>query len=145
MPIQVYPLYENAYRKHNQQTFHENHHESAALYAEFDKIACQHPTSWRAGETPRDVDAIKTITKQNRMICTPCMYGRHGLWLSANYLDPLLMNAFNGVNLAAACIITSAEYATKLGVPQDRWVYITGGAGSNDSSHCQSTFPPQMR
>ncbi|RKK80449.1 hypothetical protein BFJ69_g4255 [Fusarium oxysporum] len=135
MPIQVYPLYENAYRKHNQQTFHENHHESAALYAEFDKIACQHPISWRAGDTPRDVDAIKTITKQNRMICTPCMYGRHGLWLSANYLDPLLMNAFNGVNLAAACIITSAEYATKLGVPQDRWVYITGGAGSNDSSH----------
>ncbi|RKL16032.1 hypothetical protein BFJ68_g5281 [Fusarium oxysporum] len=49
--------------------------------------------------------------------------------------DPLLMNAFNGVNLAAACIITSAEYATKLGVPQDKWVYITGGAGSNDSSH----------
>ncbi|KAI7759141.1 hypothetical protein LZL87_013346 [Fusarium oxysporum] len=92
MPIQVYPLYENAYRKHNQQTFHENHNESAALYAEFDKIACQHPISWRASETPRDIDAIKTITKQNRMICTPC-------------------------------------------VPQDKWVYITGGAGSNDSSH----------
>ncbi|KAF5683545.1 hypothetical protein FDENT_7157 [Fusarium denticulatum] len=120
MPIQVYPLYENAYRKHTRQNFHENHHESAVLYAEFDKIACQHPSSWRAGERPRDVDAIKTITKQNRMICTPY---------------PLLMNAFNGVNLAAACIITSVEYATKLGVPQDKWVYMAGGAGSNDSSH----------
>ncbi|KAF4341928.1 hypothetical protein FBEOM_4094 [Fusarium beomiforme] len=120
MPIQVYPLYENAYRKHYQQTFHENHHESAALYADFDKVACQHPNSWRAGETPRDLDAIMTITKQNRMICTPY---------------PLLMNAFNGVNLAAACIITTVEYATKLKVPQDKWVYITGGAGSNDSSH----------
>lgn len=47
------------------------------------------------------------------------------------------MNAFNGVNLASACIVTSAEYATKLGVPQDKWVYITGGAGSNDSSNCE--------
>jgi hypothetical protein len=53
------------------------------------------------------------------------------------------MNAFNGVNLAAACIITSVEYATKLGVPREKWVYITGGAGSNDSSDCKkipSTF-----
>jgi hypothetical protein len=54
-----------------------------------------------------------------------------------NFPDTLLMNAFNGVNLASACIITSVEYATKLGVPQDKWVYITGGAGSNDSSNCE--------
>ncbi|KAM0224211.1 hypothetical protein ACHAQD_002596 [Fusarium lateritium] len=45
------------------------------------------------------------------------------------------MNAFNGVNLASASIITSVEYATKLGVPKDKWVYVTGGAGSNDSSN----------
>jgi hypothetical protein len=56
----------------------------------------------------------------------------------ANILDPLLMNAFNGVNLASACIVTSVEYATKLGVPQDKWVYITGGAGSNDKSNCEA-------
>jgi hypothetical protein len=55
----------------------------------------------------------------------------------ANYSDPLLMNAFNGVNLAAACIITSTEYATELGVPREKWVYITGGAGSNDSQDCK--------
>lgn len=47
------------------------------------------------------------------------------------------MNAFNGVNLAAACIITSTELATKLGVPEEKWVYLTGGAGSNDSSNCK--------
>ncbi|CAG1980575.1 unnamed protein product [Fusarium graminearum] len=118
-PIQVYPLYENAYRKQNQQTYIENHHESAELYAQFDDIACQHPNSWRAGETPRKLENIKTVGKRNRMICTPY---------------PLLMNAFNGVNLAAACIITSTEYATKLGVPREKWVYVTGGAGSNDNS-----------
>ncbi|WZH46882.1 TLP1_add_C domain-containing protein [Fusarium acuminatum] len=120
MPIQVYPLYENAYRKHNQQSFDENNAESAKLYADFDRIACGHPISWRSGESPRDANTIRTATKQNRMICTPY---------------PLLMNAFNGVNLASACIVTSVEYATKLGVPQDKWVYITGGAGSNDKSN----------
>ncbi|EYB22866.1 hypothetical protein FG05_11168 [Fusarium graminearum] len=118
-PIQVYPLYENAYRKQNQQSYIENHHESSELYTQFDKIACQHPNSWRAEETPRTLEDIKTVSKRNRMICTPY---------------PLLMNAFNGVNLAAACIITSTEYATKLGVPREKWVYVTGGAGSNDSS-----------
>ncbi|KAM0244252.1 hypothetical protein ACHAP5_006465 [Fusarium lateritium] len=118
MPIQVYPLYENAYRNHHQQSMEKNQAESAQLYADFDRIACQHPASWRSGESPRDANTIKTVTKQNRMICTPY---------------PLLMNAFNGVNLASACIITSVEYATKLGVPRDKWVYVTGGAGSNDS------------
>ncbi|KAM0392051.1 hypothetical protein ACHAQC_006867 [Fusarium culmorum] len=54
--------------------------------------------------------------------------------MAADPLDPLLMNAFNGVNLAAACIITSTEHATKLGIPREKWVYVTGGAGSNDSS-----------
>lgn len=50
------------------------------------------------------------------------------------------MNAFNGVNLAAACIVTSVDYAAKLGVPREKWVYVTGGAGSNDSSNCKETF-----
>lgn len=48
------------------------------------------------------------------------------------------MNAFNGVNLAAACIITSTELALKLRVPQEKWVYLNGGAGSNDSSDCKT-------
>ena len=75
------------------------------------------------------------------MICTPCMSPPRVMELSANFLDPLLMNAFNGVNLGAACIITSTEYATKLGLPQEKWVYLTGGAGSNDSSDCKMLWP----
>ncbi|KAM0354991.1 hypothetical protein ACHAPU_000835 [Fusarium lateritium] len=80
MPIQVYPLYENAYRKHNQQSMDDNHQESANLYAEFDKVACTHPTSWRSGETPRDADTIKAVTQHNRMICTP-------FWERPNYFS----------------------------------------------------------
>ena len=53
-------------------------------------------------------------------------------------LDPLLMNAFNSVNLAAACILTTVDYAQELGIPQDRWIYPLGGAGTGDSDDCLS-------
>ena len=52
-------------------------------------------------------------------------------------LDPLLMNAFNNVNLAAAAIVTSVEVARKLGVPEHKWIYPLGGAGTKDSEHCE--------
>lgn len=47
------------------------------------------------------------------------------------------MNAFNTVNLAAACVITTTEFATELGIPRDRWIYPLGGAGSTDAAECQ--------
>lgn len=47
------------------------------------------------------------------------------------------MNAFNAVNLAAACIVTSAEHAEKLGIARDRWVYVLGGAGTHERDHCE--------
>jgi hypothetical protein len=72
LPIHVYPLYENAMRADRGQTFDENHRESAELYAAFDRVACQHEYSWRAGESPKSADEIGSITKRNRMICTPC-------------------------------------------------------------------------
>ncbi|KAI7295059.1 hypothetical protein KC315_g19023, partial [Hortaea werneckii] len=45
----------------------------------------------------------------------------------------MLMNAFNNVNLAAACIVTSAGFAHDLGVAEEKWVYPLGGAGTRDS------------
>ena len=52
--------------------------------------------------------------------------------------DPLLMNAFNVVNLSAACILTSTEFAEKLGIPTDRWIYVLGGAGTHEKDACES-------
>lgn len=46
------------------------------------------------------------------------------------------MNAFNTVNLAAACIVTSVGYARELGVPESRWIYPLGGAGTSDAANC---------
>lgn len=55
---------------------------------------------------------------------------------SANKSDPMLMNAFNTVNLAGACILTSTAFAEELGVPKDKWVYPVGAAGTRDSYDC---------
>lgn len=122
LAIHVYPMYENGLRAHTRQTQQQNQDESAELYAAFDRTACAHPNSWRAGETARDARAIGGVTPKNRMICTPY---------------PLLQNAFNTVNLSAACILTSVAHAQTLGIPQDKWVYVLGGAGTNDKENCE--------
>ncbi|KAF9893697.1 hypothetical protein FE257_009865 [Aspergillus nanangensis] len=120
LPIQVYPLYEAGFRALRKQSYQENHEESAQLYANFAAVSAQNPLSWNYGKPADTAESIATVTKRNRMICSPY---------------PLLMNAFNTVNLAAACIVTSVEYARQLGVPESRWIYPLGGAGTSDTSN----------
>jgi hypothetical protein len=52
--------------------------------------------------------------------------------------DPLLMNAFNTVNIAGACILTSIEHARQIGIPESKWIYPLGGAGIKDSDNCKA-------
>lgn len=47
------------------------------------------------------------------------------------------MNAFNTVNLAAACILTSTDFARELGIPESKWIYPLGAAGIRDSNDCE--------
>lgn len=47
------------------------------------------------------------------------------------------MNAFNNVNLAASCILTSVTYARQLGISESKWIYPLGGAGTQDSQNCK--------
>lgn len=47
------------------------------------------------------------------------------------------MNAFNTVNLSAACLITSVEEAERLRIPKDKWVYLLGGAGTHERENCK--------
>jgi hypothetical protein len=65
--------------------------------------------------------------------------------LTISSLDPLLMNAFNTVNLAAACLLTSTEYARQLGVPESQWIYPLGGAGTKDSDYCTCALLDNLR
>ncbi len=71
-PIQVYPLYEAAFRAHLQQKLSDNHKESADLYADFAQVAAKSPFSWAHGQEPETSESIGTVTRRNRMICSPC-------------------------------------------------------------------------
>jgi acetyl-CoA acetyltransferase len=121
LPIQVYPLYENALRAHTGQSISGNNAESASLYASSAAVAARHPYAWSSGrgraQEPQTAAEIGMVSPQNRMICWPY---------------PLLMNAFNTVNLAAAVVLTSTDVARELGVPEERWIYPLGGAGTSE-------------
>ena len=117
-PIHVYPLYENAFRAHRGQSLKANNKESAKLYASFSKVAETQEFAWSQGKS-YDEETIGTVSDKNRMICYPY---------------PLLMNAFNTVNLAGAVILTSTTFAEQLRVPKSKWIYPLGGAGTSDSS-----------
>lgn len=138
-PVQVYPLYENSLRAHRNRSFADNHRESVQMYGEFAQVAKNNQYAWNYGKAESE-EGIGTVTKRNRMICIPCelsapqnMNNRY--WLTRK--DPLLMNAFNTINLAGACILTSTEYAREIGIPSDRWIYALGGAGTKDSDDCE--------
>lgn len=45
------------------------------------------------------------------------------------------MNAFNMVNMAAACLVTTVDKARALGIPEEKWTYILGAAGTSESSN----------
>ena len=139
-PIHIYPLYENAFRAHRGQSIAGNNAESAQLYAEYAKVAEGNQYAWNHGVPAETAQSIGTPSKKNRMICLPCMLcvADRSQWYTDEWLDPLLMNAFNNINLAGACIVTSADFARELGVSEDRWIYVLGGAGTRDSNDCNN-------
>lgn len=49
------------------------------------------------------------------------------------------MNAFNDVNLAGACILTTTECAVRMGISRDKWIFPLGGGRAEDSKDCK--FP----
>ncbi|KAM3150390.1 hypothetical protein ABEW05_009282 [Botrytis cinerea] len=121
LPIHVYPLYENAFRAHRHQSQLDNSAESAKLYAQFAAVAAENEFAWNRESAGRlSEESIGKVGRGNRMICWPY---------------PLLMNAFNNVNMAASCIITSVSFATELGIPEDKWIYPLGGAGMREKDN----------
>ncbi|KAF1812287.1 acetyl-CoA acetyltransferas-like protein [Eremomyces bilateralis CBS 781.70] len=116
-PIHIYPLYENGFRARRGQGVRDNHQESARVYGEFAGVAEGTEYAWGKGKKVTMGD-IETVGGKNRMICFPY---------------PLLMNAFNTVNLAAAALLTNTEVATRMGIPEERWIYPLGGAGTADA------------
>ena len=115
MPIQIYPLFENALRAANGWTLEEHRIRLGRQCARFSEIAAQNPYSWFRER--KSADEIATVTRENRMIGFP--YTKY-------------MNSILDVDQAAAVLMTSTATARELGIPEDRWVYLHGGADAHD-------------
>jgi len=115
MPVQIYPMFENALRAHDGLTLDEQRDRTAALWSRFSEVAATNPNAWI--QRAYSAEEIATVTPDNRMIGFP--YTK-------------LENSNNMVEQGAGLIICSAERAEALGIDRDRWVFLHAGADASD-------------
>jgi acetyl-CoA C-acetyltransferase len=113
-PVQ-YGLLDNARRARLGLSVDEYRLQMAELFAPFSKVAAKNPFS--SSPVERTVEELVTVTAENRMICDPY---------------PRLLVARDTVNQGAAALLTSVEAARKLGVPEEKWVYLHGHADQRE-------------
>jgi acetyl-CoA C-acetyltransferase len=109
-PVQ-YGLLENARRARLGLSVADYRQRMGELFAPFTKVAAKNPFS--SSPVERSVEELITVTESNRMICDPY---------------PRLLLARDQVNQGAAVLLMSVEAARRLGVPEEKWVYLRGHA-----------------
>jgi acetyl-CoA C-acetyltransferase len=115
MPVQVYPLFEQAHRVVLGRDLDEHLVAMSELWAGFSAVAAANPHAWI--QEAYTADEIRTPSPDNRMIGFP--YTKR-------------LNSNNAVEQGAAVIVCSAERAEALGVPRDRWVFPYSGTDAHD-------------
>lgn len=115
MPVDVYPLYENACRAAWQQSFAEAQAESGTIFARNSEAAAGNPYAW--GGKRQSAEEIVTPSSANRPVSWP-------------YQRSMVANL--SVNQAGAVILTHRDKALAMGIPEDRLVYVWAGAGAHE-------------
>ncbi|HEV7420252.1 MAG TPA: acetyl-CoA acetyltransferase [Mycobacterium sp.] len=115
-PVYVYPMFEQALRIAAGETPDEHRRRIGELWARFSAVAQHNPHAW--SRDPVSAEEIWQPGPGNRMISWP--YTK-------------LMNSNNMVDQGAALILTSAEKATYLQIPTDRWVFPHAGTDAHDT------------
>ena len=111
MPIQIYPIFENALRAARGQSLAEHRDAMGELFHPFTTLAAANPHAWFP--TERSARELAEVTSDNRMICFP--YTKY-------------LNAVMTTDQAAGVLIASQAMARKLGVREENWIYWRGGA-----------------
>jgi acetyl-CoA C-acetyltransferase len=115
MPVEIYPLFENAWRASQGWSIDEHRDRIATLWSGFSEVAATNPNAWiQRSFTPAE---IRDPSPTNRMVGFP--YTK-------------LECANNAVEQAAAVVVCSVERARALGIPTDRWVFPWSGAGAHE-------------
>jgi acetyl-CoA C-acetyltransferase len=111
IPITAYALYETARRAKLGLSRDAYRLEMGRLFAPFTQVAHGNPHAM--SQQVFSAEELATVTPKNRLVADPF---------------PRRMVARDQANQGAAVIIASVAKARELGVPQDRWVYLHGGA-----------------
>ena len=115
MPVQVYPLFEQAFRLSQGRGLDDHLVAVSELWAGFSAVAAENPNAWI--QRAYSAEEIRTPGPDNR-------------WIGFPYTK--LMNSNNAVEQGAGVILCSAERADALGVPRDRWVFPHSGTDTHD-------------
>lgn len=115
-PAYIYPMFEQALRISTGESIDDHRRRIGELWARFNAVAVNNPHAWI--REPVAAEDIWRDGPTNRMISWP--YTK-------------LMNSNNMVDQAAALILTSAETATRLQIPTERWVYPYTGTDAHDT------------
>ncbi|WP_159662017.1 acetyl-CoA acetyltransferase [Streptomyces mexicanus] len=106
-----YALFENARRARLGQSREEYAAGMGALFAPFTEVAAKNPHA--SAPVRRSAEELVTVTEKNRMIADPY---------------PRYVVARDKVNQGAAVLVMSVSTARRLGVPEERWVFLHGHA-----------------
>lgn len=115
-PVELYALYENAYRAEQGQTLAEGQAESGRIWSLMSQVAETSEGAWL--KQARSPDEIVEPGMNNRPIAFP--FNK-------------LMVANASVNQGAGFFVTSLAAARAAGVPEDRLVHIGLGAAAHES------------
>jgi acetyl-CoA C-acetyltransferase len=118
VPVDVYPLYENAGRAAYGQTLAEAQAESGAIWSLFSEVAAANPGAWI--HKPASPAEIVTPSADNRPIAFP--YNK-------------LMVANSSVNQGAGFIVASLATALAAGADPQRLVYVGAGAAAREPNN----------
>ncbi|MCD2194729.1 acetyl-CoA acetyltransferase [Actinomycetospora endophytica] len=116
MPVQLYPLFEQALRISGGRTVDEQLDRAAGLWSRFSEVAAANPHAWR--REALDAETIRTPGPKNR-------------WVGWPY--PKLMNSNNDVDQGSALLVCSVETAQAAGVPREQWVFPHAGTRAHDT------------
>lgn len=123
LPVQMYPMFESAIRAAAGRTPEEHLVHISELWARFSEVAATNPYAW--SPEARSPEDLRTVTPRNRMIGLPY---------------PKAMNSNNDVDMAAALLICSAEWADEHGVPRDRWVFPHSGTDCHEHQYVSNRW-----
>lgn len=114
-PIQIYALFENARRARTGQDREAYRLDMGRLFAPFTEVAAGNPHAM--SQARFSAEELATVTPQNRLLAEP--FTRR-------------LVARDQANQGAAVLIASVGKARAMGVPEDRWVYLHGGADATE-------------